>query len=202
MKTLTGPGARVRYNASRCTRPEPAFHVPIAARSCLVKLHGEHFQRPFLLYLSDLPSYSSSLSFSWLIVFFKFHKEKWRWERTTLICLVDVFRYVLFFFLFFEGRGKYYRGLSLSPLIPLSQLSREQRERERESEESWKKSERKKERNVENRYGEIKCSIAGRRAGNFVEIPTSRDRKKSADNWPHNGPWWTRRKNSVKKSFA
>lgn len=132
MKTLTGPGARVRYNASRCTRPEPAFHVPIAARSCLVKLHGEHFQRPFLLYLSDLPSYSSSLSFSWLILFFKFHKEKWRWGRMTLICLVDVFRYVLFFFLFFEGRGKYYRGLSLSPLIPLSQLSREQQERERE----------------------------------------------------------------------
>lgn len=42
--------------------------------------------------------------------------------------------FVTFFFsfFFFEGRGKYYRGLSLSPLIPLSQLSREQRERERE----------------------------------------------------------------------
>lgn len=49
---------------------------------------------------------------------------------------------------------------------------------------------------MENRYGEIKSSIA-RRADNFVEIPTSRDRKKSADNCPHNGPW-TRRKNSVK----
>ena len=52
-------------------------------------------------------------------------------------------KFVFSFLSLLEGRGKYYRGLSLSPLIPLSQLSRE-KERERENEESWKKSERKK----------------------------------------------------------
>lgn len=43
-------------------------------------------------------------------------------------------KFVFSFLSLLEGRGKYYRGLSLSPLIPLSQLSREQRERERERE--------------------------------------------------------------------
>lgn len=72
-------------------------------------------------------------------------------------------KFVFSFLSLLEGRGKYYRGLSLSPLIPLSQLSRE-KERERENEESWKKSERKKRKEiVENRYGEIKSSVAGRR---------------------------------------
>lgn len=49
--------------------------------------------------------------------------------------------------------------------------------------------EKKRKEIVENRYGEIKSSVAGRR-GN------SNGSKKSADNCPHNG--WTRRKNSVK----
>lgn len=40
-------------------------------------------------------------------------------------------KFVFSFLSLLEGRGKYYRGLSLSPLIPLSQLSRK-RERERE----------------------------------------------------------------------
>lgn len=86
---------------------------------------------------------------------------------------------------FFRGRGEvniYYRGLSLSSLIPLSR-GRERRERKRERERMknpWKKEEKRK-GNVENRYGGgnkiFHCSSSI--AGNFVEIPTGRDRKKS-----------------------
>lgn len=78
---------------------------------------------------------------------------------------VDKFGSMFFVEFFSRGWGEvniYYRGLSVSSLIPLSRLSREGATRKRERERMknpWKKEEKRKGK-VENRYGEIKSSIA------------------------------------------
>lgn len=85
---------------------------------------------------------------------------------------------------FFRGRGEvniYYRGLSLSSLIPLSRgRERRERKRERENEESLEEGrEKKRKRRKSIRGGNKIFHCSSSIAGNFVEIPTGRDRKKS-----------------------